>query len=448
MDKRLKLKKNNQFNITGIGSEFQIGIDGPFVNTSLQKISFFKDEGLFASINYSGPADDYDLITKKYLDEHGGGGQPGPPGPEGPPGPIGPEGPQGLQGEKGEHGTDGPPGPQGEQGMPGPDGQDGAAGPPGPPGDPGPVGPQGDPGPVGPSYLTTKGDILAYTTETIRLPVGTDTYVLTADSTAAAGVKWAVSGGTPPTLQTVLENGSVGILNDTAILLSSIYNDGEVSPTDTVSAGVAVTSFGPNTAVSALIAEGLISSGTASVQVIVNENIGSETTGVMVYADHIIFHDDNNATGVPLSDEPLDIGFTNRTVVGCLNELLAGGSSGYVFDNTFSTGNIISTGTYQVNLSTMTALSGIVQAVQIGVTAGSSDKIKVWLYNGDPDTVGTVLYYVAGPSESGYDISSESLDDRNAFWIELALAGKLYFKIENLAATDVTLSVRVRIKGD
>lgn len=46
------------------------------------------------------------------------------------------------------------------------------------------------------SPLTTKGDILTRdSTNNIRVAVGTDGYVLTADSSQAAGVKWATSGG-------------------------------------------------------------------------------------------------------------------------------------------------------------------------------------------------------------------------------------------------------------
>lgn len=43
--------------------------------------------------------------------------------------------------------------------------------------------------------LTTKGDIFVYGTDNTRLPVGTDDYVLTADSTEATGLKWAAGGG-------------------------------------------------------------------------------------------------------------------------------------------------------------------------------------------------------------------------------------------------------------
>lgn len=45
------------------------------------------------------------------------------------------------------------------------------------------------------SPLTTKGDVLGYSTLNARVPVGSDGQVLTADSTQALGVKWAASGG-------------------------------------------------------------------------------------------------------------------------------------------------------------------------------------------------------------------------------------------------------------
>lgn len=46
------------------------------------------------------------------------------------------------------------------------------------------------------SPLTTKGDLIAHNgTNDVRVPVGTNGYVLTADSTAATGVAWAESSG-------------------------------------------------------------------------------------------------------------------------------------------------------------------------------------------------------------------------------------------------------------
>lgn len=52
-------------------------------------------------------------------------------------------------------------------------------------------GSQGAAGATGTSALTTKGDILTYDTAPNRLGIGSNNQVLTADSTAALGVKWA-----------------------------------------------------------------------------------------------------------------------------------------------------------------------------------------------------------------------------------------------------------------
>ena len=50
--------------------------------------------------------------------------------------------------------------------------------------------------------ITTKGDVLSYSTEPVRLAVGTNDQVLTADSVQATGVKWAaVSGGKSTTTE-------------------------------------------------------------------------------------------------------------------------------------------------------------------------------------------------------------------------------------------------------
>ena len=52
------------------------------------------------------------------------------------------------------------------------------------------------------SPLTTKGDILGYDTAIERIPVGTDDYVLTADSSTALGVAWKESTGSASPLTT------------------------------------------------------------------------------------------------------------------------------------------------------------------------------------------------------------------------------------------------------
>lgn len=50
-------------------------------------------------------------------------------------------------------------------------------------------------GAIAKTLLTTKGDIITRTTVPVRLGVGADDEVLTADSAQASGVKWAAAGG-------------------------------------------------------------------------------------------------------------------------------------------------------------------------------------------------------------------------------------------------------------
>ena len=68
------------------------------------------------------------------------------------------------------------------------------------------------------SLLTTKGDIIAATgaSTPARLGVGTNDFVLTADSTAATGLKWAaVAGGGATSIAS-------GSLSSTSVVISSI----------------------------------------------------------------------------------------------------------------------------------------------------------------------------------------------------------------------------------
>jgi hypothetical protein len=72
----------------------------------------------------------------------------------------------------------------------------------------------------GSSPLTTKGDLYTYSTTDARLAVGTNGHVLTADSTAATGIKWAAAAGGGKILQVVSATKS-----DTSTITSTTFAD-------------------------------------------------------------------------------------------------------------------------------------------------------------------------------------------------------------------------------
>jgi hypothetical protein len=65
---------------------------------------------------------------------------------------------------------------------------------------------------VSSTALTTKGDLLAYSTAIARLGVGSNGQVLSADSTQTTGLKWVAAGGsgTVTTVSVVTANGVSG----------------------------------------------------------------------------------------------------------------------------------------------------------------------------------------------------------------------------------------------
>jgi hypothetical protein len=83
------------------------------------------------------------------------------------------------------------------------------------------------------SPLTTKGDIVAHNaTNNVRIPVGTDGEVLTADSTQASGLKWATTGksefpfdygdATPKNLFVIQAN---KVIESVSIIVMTAFND-------------------------------------------------------------------------------------------------------------------------------------------------------------------------------------------------------------------------------
>lgn len=84
------------------------------------------------------------------------------------------------------------------------------------------LGAQGATGASGTAPLTTKGDLLTYNTAATRLGVGTDGYVLTADSAQSTGIKWAAaSAGAYTLLSTTTLSGTTTTISS----ISGAYTD-------------------------------------------------------------------------------------------------------------------------------------------------------------------------------------------------------------------------------
>lgn len=98
------------------------------------------------------------------------------------------------------------------------------------------------------SPLTTKGDLIGFATIPVRIPVGADNTILTADSSQASGVRWGTGGGA----------GTVTWQSASATVVSSstfnIVAGSGITPTLTNVGGVATYTPSLNTAVALTIA--------------------------------------------------------------------------------------------------------------------------------------------------------------------------------------------------
>jgi hypothetical protein len=69
--------------------------------------------------------------------------------------------------------------------------------------------------------LTTKGDLITFSTEPIRLAAGTDGQLLVADSASAGGMKWADGLTAANIIESETPTGSVNGINDTFTLANT-----------------------------------------------------------------------------------------------------------------------------------------------------------------------------------------------------------------------------------
>ena len=109
--------------------------------------------------------------------------------------------------------------------------------------------------------ITTKGDIITYSTTPIRLGVGANNTVLTADSTQASGIKWAT-----PSASATFSTQTVSITSDfTTTSTTFVDVTGMTVTVATRTGGIATTEFNVSATLSAIDAYfiQIVSSGSA-----------------------------------------------------------------------------------------------------------------------------------------------------------------------------------------
>jgi hypothetical protein len=158
--------------------------------------------------------------------------------------------------------------------------------------------------------LTTKGDILSFSTVRARLPVGTNGQVLTADSTQTLGIKWAAAGGggTPGGANGAVQFNTAGAFDGDAT--NFFYN----SATKSLGIGTNAPLRGVNVVISDPLNTGYYS---------VNTNVASTATAGFTASNGVSGY----ASGIGSSANPLfpnsaflgSYGASGGTIIGNLN---------------------------------------------------------------------------------------------------------------------------------
>jgi hypothetical protein len=115
------------------------------------------------------------------------------------------------------------------------------------------------------------------------------------------------------------------------------------------------------------------------------------------------------------------------------------------FDDTITSSSVAgSGGTWTREIDIDTIETGLVQIVEVDISAGTSADTTFELYDADPSGAGVLIYQVQNLDIPGDGAHS----DPNVWWTEVAVAGSIWAKITNDGGSATTYTVRLRIRND
>lgn len=267
--------------------------------------------------------------------------------------------------------------------------------------------------------VTTKGDFLGYDTAPNRIPVGADTFVLTADSSQPLGVKWAAGGGGANAAGTYIVQTSTNAPVNAQILASLTTGFAKITTTtgvvSTVAgiAGTDMTGFTNLNIPVANVSGQLISSGVTFSAGNLTYSAGAFTLIGQGGTSPTLQLSTSSGSILSFSSNKITLDGTNVTTLSALgsvrfqSSITKASASGLTWDGIDNqAGNLVLTGA--TSITTATGVNSVVVR-QSNITAASALTISF-----------ASSLYVAGPPIAG-GAGPVTITKNYSFWIDSGL---------------------------